>query len=269
MGISIWELIILAVVAIALLRWFLRPVHRVSGERHAAHWGRYVLIAGGIFVALLVVPLVVVRLAYAPMRATGELREVRVPVPTSAAPAVVTEPEVSDGDPTLSLKPVPLPEPPVMLRPSTIVKAAPETPDIPPVVAVTSQWWADREQACRQASTQLFSELVALRTEEEQRFLAKREHLQAVATQLKWSGEVEATEKDFGNGLKATMYRVHLRVPSQDTFVEHLGVVMRAHSEEIRLIAAGAVFFDVTVLFGVLGWLLNRRKRRIAAAVAT
>jgi hypothetical protein len=164
--------------------------------------------------------------------------------------------------------PAPLPEPAVMLWPSVVVKETPRPPEVAPVVAVTSQWWADREQACRQASSQLLTDLVVLRTEAEQRFLAKPEHLRAVAAHLEWSGEVEATEKDFGNGLQAMMYRVHLRVPSQEKFVAELGGAMRAHSEEIRLIAVAAAFFNVTVLFAFLGWLFKRKPGQVAQPVA-
>lgn len=273
MGISIWELIILVIVALVAIRWFLKPAHRAGSDRHGPGWGHYAgraAIAGCVLLALLSVPVLFLRVAYSPMSATTEMRHGAGPVSAASAPKppAESEPEVAGADPVLSLKPVPLPEPPVMLRPSVVVSAPPKSPDELPVVAVTSQWWADREQACRQASTQLLAELVALRTDEEQRFLADPSHLQAVATQLNWSGEVEATEKDFGNGLKATMYRVHLRVPSQEAFVEHLGVTMRANSDKVRLIAAGAVFFDLTVLFGILGWLFNRKKRRVVASVA-
>lgn len=160
--------------------------------------------------------------------------------------------------PVASLAPAPLPEPAIMLRPSVVITTPPAAPAVPPVAAVTSQWWADREQACRQASEQLLKELVRLRSPEEQAFLERRGVLASLGDALVWSGELETMNKDFGNGLKATMYRAHLRQLSEEGFVLRLHAVMQAAALENRVLRAGSVFVGLTAVFAVLGWVLRR-----------
>ncbi len=181
-------------------------------------------------------------------------------------PATAAASGFTNETPLALPSPVAPPEPAYLFRPSAIVQQAPAEPeedpfDEPTVVTATSQWWATSDDACRQASAVLVERLLALRTADERALLAQSGQWQQNGASLDWTGVIEETVKDFGNDLRAKMYRVHLRVTSQERFVALLRErLAEARDRSVVRLAEGA-FVGVVGLFVGMGWMFRRWER--------
>jgi hypothetical protein len=186
-------------------------------------------------------------------------------------PATAATPGLTNTVPLALPAPVAPPEPAYLFRPSAIVQQAPVEPeedpfDEPTVVTATSQWWATSDDACRQASAVLVERLLALRTADERALLAQLGQWERNGPSLDWTGVIEETVKDFGNDLRAKMYRVHLRVTSQERFVALLRErLAEARDRSVVRLAEGA-FVGVVGLFVGMGWMLRRWERSSGAS---